>query len=478
MRFATGLRSWLVFPLILLLACASSRSGLAAEAALATRLSLPVGKSLVIDAPGEVRRVSVGQPDIADFIQLSSRQIYLSGKTPGETNLTLWDGQGQVTRVYDVEVGADVSGLKKMMHDVLGQDAGIEVRTARNAVYLSGTARSSEALAKAVALAETFAPGKVVNMAQVAGAHQVMLEIRVAEMTKSLIKRMGFNFNYVLNGNTFYSFLGNLTQLDELGRLILSPNVNAAFSSVHGDVTWSGFIDALKEDGLIKVLAEPTLICLSGQTADFLAGGEIPIPIPQGLGTVAIDYKSFGVGLKFTPTVLADNRISVKLAPEVSELDYTNAITINSFSIPAITTRRASTVVELADGQSFAIAGLLKDNARETMSRFPVLGDVPVLGTLFKSNSFQKNESELVIIATPRLVKPLDPQAERLPTDGYREPGDLEFYLGVPESSSRRDAGSSSLDQARFDGPFGHILPDAGARRAAAPAAHAARLAD
>lgn len=460
MRCAPRWRPWLFFPLVLVVAGLIHRPGLAAEAASPARLSLPAGKSLVIDAPGVVKRVSVGQPEIADFIQLSPSQIYLSGKTPGETNLTLWNDQGHVTKVYDVEVGADVAGLKKLLHELLGRDSGIEARAAKNSIYLSGTARSSEALAQASALAESFAPGKVVNMAQVAGVHQVMLEVRVAEMTKSLIKRMGFNFNYIFNGDAFYSFLGNLTQLNELGQVLLSPKVSAAFSVTGGKASWSGFIDALKEDGLIKVLAEPTLICLSGQTADFLAGGEIPIPIPQGLGAVAIDYKAFGVGLKYTPTVLSDNRISLRLSPEVSELDYTNAITINSFSIPAITTRRASTVVELSDGQSFAIAGLLKDNARETLSRFPGLGDLPVLGTLFKSNSFQKNESELVIIATPRLVKPLDEGAEKLPTDGYREPGDLEFFLGMPPSTAGEEGGRPAVEQTRLDGPFGHVLPD------------------
>ena len=190
----------------------------------------------------------------------------------------------------------------------------------------------------------------------------------------------------------------------------------------------------MKTDGLIKVLAEPTLIALSGNEASFLAGGQFPVPVPQGLGTVAIEYKDFGVQLKFTPTVLADNKINIKVAPEVSELDFSTAFSSADYVIPGLNTRGAETVVELADGQSFAIAGLLRDTARDTMSKFPLLGDIPILGALFRSRSFQRNETELVIIATPRLVKPLDPAKQTLPTDFYHEPSDAEFYvLGLME---------------------------------------------
>jgi pilus assembly protein CpaC len=224
-----------------------------------------------------------------------------------------------------------------------------------------------------------------------------------------------------------------------------------------GGASWTTFVDALKSDGLIKILAEPTLIALSGQNAYFLAGGEFPVPVPQGLGTVAIEYKNFGVGLSFTPTVLSENKINIKVAPEVSELDYTNAFVSQGFVVPGLSTRKAETVVELADGQSFAIAGLLRDTVRDVLDKYPLLGDIPILGVLFRSRQFQKSETELVIIVTPHLVKPLDVAKQTLPTDYYVEPNDAEFYiLGLMQG--QENAGSGKMT-GQLDGDFGHAMP-------------------
>jgi pilus assembly protein CpaC len=307
-----------------------------------------------------------------------------------------------------------------------------------------------------------------------------MLEVRVAEMSRTLGKQLGVNLNYASKGGNFgISKLNNLTQLvaPEDANLftpnapfatLVNPAINALFRFTTEGNTWTFFIDALKEEGLIKILAEPTLISLSGQTADFLAGGEFPVPVPQGLGTAAIEYKAFGVGVSFTPTVLSNDKISIKVAPEVSELDFSTAILVEGFVVPGITTRRSSTVVELGDGQSFAIAGLLKDNARNIVSKFPILGDLPVLGVLFRSTSFQKSETELVIVVTPHLVKPLDMEKTPLPTDFYIEPDDTELYLlGLtegrkkpPSQSSQGALSPSVLSRRRgFDGEFGHIIP-------------------
>jgi pilus assembly protein CpaC len=237
----------------------------------------------------------------------------------------------------------------------------------------------------------------------------------------------------------------------------VSPTVSSIFRFNSNGTTWTGFVDALKSDGLVKVLAEPTLIALSGQDAYFLAGGEFPVPVPQGLGSVAIEYKPFGVGLTFTPTVLADNKINIKVAPEVSELDFNLAVQLEGFVVPGLNTRRAETVIELADGQSFAIAGLLRDTARDAMSKYPLLGDIPILGTLFRSRSFQKAETELIIIATPHLVKPIDGDQQPLPTDYYVEPNDTEFYvLGLMEGQTKVQ--ESNL-QGDLDGEFGHATP-------------------
>jgi pilus assembly protein CpaC len=238
----------------------------------------------------------------------------------------------------------------------------------------------------------------------------------------------------------------------------VSDKINAIFRFISNDTTWTVFIDALKEEGLLKVLAEPTLITLSGKTANFLAGGEFPIPVPQsgvaGL-TITVEYKPFGVALSFTPTVLSNKKISMQVSPEVSDLDFSNAITISGFVVPSIATRRVATVIELNDGQSFAIAGLLKDDVRQIVSKYPILGDIPVLGSLFRSSSFQKNETELIVIVTPHLVKPLDPTKQTLPTDAYIEPDDFDFYLlGSLEGKKRANPAKGGME-----GNFGHILP-------------------
>jgi pilus assembly protein CpaC len=321
-------------------------------------------------------------------------------------------------------------------------------------------------LSQVLSLAESYAPKKVTNLLEVGGIHQVMLEVRVAEMNRELLRRLGVNIAYV-KGNSFgVSALNNLTTLVKpsdatLGAaaaggpfgLALSQSINALFRIQDGGATWTGFVDALKQNNLVKVLAEPTLIALSGREASFLAGGEFPIPVPQALGVVTIHYKSFGVGLVFSPTVLSQNKINMTVTPEVSELDFANAISIQGFLIPAITTRRASTTIELADGQSFAIAGLLRDTVREQVAKFPVLGDIPVLGALFRSSSFQKNETELIIIVTPHLVKPLDVAKQTLPTERFIEPNDLEFYLmGQTEGSSPGPATLSPRKSLKTDG--------------------------
>jgi pilus assembly protein CpaC len=317
-----------------------------------------------------------------------------------------------------------------------------------------------------LALAKAYAPeGKVNNLVGVGGVHQVMLEVRVAEMSRTLTQRLGINFAIVKGDQSFFvNSLSNLTQVVKPTDGILgggglaqafSSNVTALFRFNTNNTTWTGFVDALREDGLIKVLAEPNLITLSGQTATFLAGGEFPVPVPQGLGTVGIEYKPFGVGLNFTPVVLSDDKISIKVAPEVSDLDFSNALVLEGFVIPGLRTRRTSTTVELGDGQSFAIAGLLKENVRTIASKYPFLGDIPILGVLFQSKSFQKEETELVIIVTPHLVKPLDKSKQTLPTDYYVEPTDFEFYAMGRIAGS----GEPKAMRGKLDGDFGHSVP-------------------
>jgi pilus assembly protein CpaC len=448
-------------------------------------LALTSGKSVILESQTPIKRFSIADPRIADVLVLTPRQLYLTGKAPGATNLSLWSEGDRLSALFDVEVAPDVASLKEKLHKVFPAEKDIRVTSARDNITLSGTVSSAANLSQILSIAEAYAPSsgkqgegdrpKVINLLEVGGVHQVMLEVRVSEMSKTLARRLGINFAGVSeSGRQFgVSLLNGLTGLssgflpgDSLG---VSSSVNGILRFLSNGTTWTVFIDALKENGLVKVLAEPTLITMSGKRANFLAGGEYPIPVPQagvGVGTITIQYKTFGVGLNFIPTVLSNERISMEVAPEVSELDFTNAVRLQGYVVPSLTVRRVSTTVELADGQSFAVAGLLREDMRETVSKFPLLGDIPILGALFRSSQYQKSETELVIIVTPHLVKPVDMAKQPLPTDQFVEPDDLEFYLlgymeGGGNGRSKTGAGSqpSIVRGGGLDGDFGHIVP-------------------
>ena len=437
---------------------------------------LGVGKSKVVDLTTSIKRASLANPEVADTVVLSPKQIYLTGKAIGVTTLTLWKENGELFSAFDIRVTPDLSQLREQLHRMLPDEPGILVTAAQDHVTLSGTISNLARQSRALEVAEPFAPKKIVNLLQVGGAQQVMLEVRVAEMDRNLIRHLGVNLagRDLNNGNNFgFTALNNITSAagsgatnDPFGQLVTNA-VNALVKFQTGNISWTGFIDALKQEDAIKVLAKPTLVAVSGQEAQFLSGGEFPFPIPQAFGVVTIQYKKFGVGLSFTPTVLTNNRISMAVSPEVSELDFSNALQIQGFNVPTIATRRATTVVELADGQSFAIAGLLRDNMRESIAKFPVLGDLPVLGTLFRSSRYTKNQTELVIIVTPHYVKPMDVAQLPLPTDTFVEPNDWEFYLmgltdGAGYVSPAKQARDGQLAEAgthgKLDGDFGHMV--------------------
>ena len=466
---------------------AETQAQLSVENREVQRLDLGVGKSKVLDTPMPIKRASLANPDVADTVVLSPTQIYLTGKTVGVTSLTLWQDNGKMFATFDVVVSPDLTRLKESLYRTLPDEQGIQVTANHDYVTLAGTVSNTPNLTRALGIAEAYAPKKVTNLLQVGGVQQVMLEVRVAEMNRELIRRLGVNLGAVARDGFGVTALNQLTTLLGGGSVSgaggafssstgltqeVTSSLNGALGFRTGSITWTGYIDALKEQNIVKVLAKPTLVALSGQEAAFLAGGEFPIPVPQAFGVLSIQFKKFGVGLSFSPTVLSNRHINITVAPEVSELDFSNALRIQGFTIPAITTRRASTVIELADGQSFAIGGLLRDNVRESVKKFPVLGDIPILGALFRSSSFQKNETELVIIVTPHLVKPLDMTAQTLPTDYYVEPNDFEFFLmgyaeqggfgGRPslmspaaETAVRRSSGRP----APMDGTVGHMVP-------------------
>lgn len=436
-----------------------------AETSSVVKLDLLVGKSLILRSIERIKRVSVATPEIADFILISPNEVYITGKAVGITNLTLWK-ESKAPEVYDLEVSYDISRLKQKLHDLLPGERDLRVIPTHDSITLAGTVSSTANLSQVMALTKAFAPEeKIINSLEVSGVHQVMLEVRVAEISRSLLRRIGVNFTYNKGDDFGASLLGGLTQLKKpeeafllsgpLG--LITSSVNALFRFDYNGATWTGFIDALKEDGLIKILAEPTLISMSGQEASFLAGGEFPVPQAGGLGTTSVVYKKFGVELSFTPTVLSENKITIKVHPSVSELDFTNAALLEGFVVPGLNKREAVTIVELADGQSFAIAGLLQESVRDIVDKFPLLGDIPILGALFRSRQFQKRETELIIIVTPHLVKPLNLAEQTLPTDYYIEPNDIELYiLGLMEGRKKT---LPSESRAKLDGEFGHALP-------------------
>ncbi|MBI5606329.1 MAG: type II and III secretion system protein family protein [Deltaproteobacteria bacterium] len=461
------------------------------------KLNLILGKSIIIQSQKPIKRVSLAEPRIADAMVLTPHQLYLVGKTSGSTNVTIWEDENKISDVLDLEVAPDLTQLKERLHTLFPEEKGLRLHYNQDYITLSGTVSNSANLSQILSLVEPYAPydkenkkGRIVNLLQVGGVHQVMLEVRVSEMSRNVVKRFGFNFGLLnRSGEIGLTLLNNLSNLPPKGLaplsgsgvytsidgypldpLAVSSNINGVLRFLVNGTPWTVLIDALKENGLLKVLAEPTLITQSGQKANFLAGGEFPIPYSSGLGTVSVEYKPFGVGLAFTPTVLSNGKIHMQVAPEVSELDFSNAVVVQGFLLPSINTRRVATSIELGDGQSFAIAGLLKEDVREVVSKFPVLGDIPILGSLFRSSAFRKNESELIVIVTPHLVKPLDMTKQTLPTDQFVEPTDFEFYLlgsleGTGKEKPRPGNPSSawpttpSKKEEGLVGKFGHAVP-------------------
>jgi len=436
-------------------------------------LKLTLGKSLVIDTDFKVSRVSLASDTLVSIVVLSPQQIYLTGNELGSTTMTLWS-KGKVADVYDVIVTPNMTHLKRIIHEVMPNERNIKVLTTGESVTLAGHVSNTSNLSSVLALAEAAAPDKVVNLLTVDGIQQVMLEVRVAEMSRSVTKRLGVNFAAIGSNFSIYSIINNLTSYNAADDIFeLTDNITLSGAYRGGGTTIFGMIDALKANGLVRMLAEPNLTCVSGESAEFLVGGEVPIPMPGPLGNVAIDYKPFGIGLKFTATVMSSGLINLQVNPEVSELDYSKAVSVGGYEIPTISTRRANTVVELGDGQSFVIAGLISDTLKENSNKFPGLGEVPVLGTLFSSKDFSSNKTELVVLVTAHLAKPVDMASQTLPTDGFKEPSDSEFYLfglmegiGGYEPSKVSGANSGAVEpgtvvrpESGFDGEFGHSWP-------------------
>jgi pilus assembly protein CpaC len=427
----------------------------------AGELLVPINKSQVIEVDRAFAEVSVGNPAVADVVPLTRRTLYVFGKQLGTTSLTITDDGGDLIAVVDLVVSYDVEGLRAQLFELLpGQR--VEVRPASDGLVLSGRLSNASSVQRALALAERYAPGKITNLMEVTGNQQVMLAVRFAEVSREVIKQLGAQTDFLFaNGDVAIATdFGDTPPIDPLSF------GSAAFALQTGDIALDVIFDALEQRGVVTTLAEPNLIALSGDTASFLAGGEFPIPVEQDNdGGITVEFKPFGVSLSFTPTVLGSDLVNLEMFTEVSDIDRSTSVQINDLVIPGLTTRRARTTVELRNGQGFAIAGLLRDDFEDTVRQYPVLGDIPVLGQLFRSNGYQLDQSELVVIVTPYLVQPAAPMALLTPTDVFQAPSDAELFLQGREFGA--GAGydpSNSADRlsrraaAGIVGPHGYIL--------------------
>ena len=415
-----------------------------------TQVLLNIGEGQMINLPRGVSSVWTSNPKVADVYVNSARQINLFGKDAGEATVIATAADGSVVYGAKVRVNQNISDINDILHQAM-PDSSINVRTVGQVAVINGTVASPEDAAQAEMLVKAaLNPGVdvskdnaslnivPVSRLKVATPLQVTLKVKVAEVSRDLMKQIGVNLLASTNGGFRFGVAQgqgihlpdvSCTTNCEPAKVIRNP-LGTTLSGVGKlfGVDILSSLDLAQTDGLVSILAEPTLTALSGETASFLAGGEFPIPVSQSLGAVTIEYKQYGVGLAFTPIVLQDGRISMRVRPEVSELSDAGSVTLNNFVVPALTTRRAETTVELGSGQSFMIAGLLRNTNNNSINKAPFLGDLPILGTLFRSTKFRRQETELVIIVTPYLVRPVSGQLAT-PTSGYRAPTDPEQIL-------------------------------------------------
>ena len=494
--------------------------------------TVPLYKSTIVPLRRAVKRVSVGNPGVADILVIRGDELYIVGKNLGSTNVVAWDDTGHVFSSFDVEVTHDLETLKAKLYQLLPGE-NIQVQSAQEQLILSGEVSSAARMEAARELAAGFLPdciaaasdapvtpitgsqrantrpdasckkGTVVNLMQVGGANQVMLKVTVAEVAHSVVKKLDSNLSIMKFGAKGHFSGGGVSGgasfppvLDPNGLATLAqgavggalgpvgPNVSLFAPTTPtidntglflGYLDGNNFIQAVldisKRRGLAKILSEPTLTTMTGQEAKFISGGEFPIPVPQGGSTnsVTIEFKEFGVGLKFLPVVLDSGRINMKLDVSVSDISSDNPVVIPSaggstsaFVIPSLTKRGASSVVELADGQTIGIAGLINDNLREYVEKFPGLGDLPIIGALFRSQQYLSGQSELVIFVTPHLARPITEQQAHLPTDNFVPPDDLTFYLlgslGHFGDRKNEPAPAAARLEEMPKGSFGHEL--------------------
>ena len=414
-------------------------------------LNVPMNRAVVVESDVPFAELSIANPGIADISTLSDKSIYVLGKAPGRTTLTLLSPEGTLISNVDVHVTPDIAEFKERLQQILPGE-NIEVRTANDGIVLSGQVSSTAKLDRALDLANRYAPERVSNLMVVGGTQQVMLKVRFAEMNRSVTKALGGRLSVTGSGSSGSGAIGGGTGIsDAFGGASVSFGV--------GDLSFQVLLEALETKGMVRTLAEPNLTALSGQEAKFLAGGEYPVPVSQDADTITVEWKPFGVELNFTPVVVDQDIINLTIDAAVSSLDTANGITLESgFSISAFKRRETSTTVEMRDGESFAIAGLLQDDFRNDVSQLPWAADIPVLGALFRSANYRRQQSELVIIVTPHLVTPVAGEALALPTDRVRIPTERELFLFGHVATSPKKGAAAEVARQDFNSSYGYVM--------------------
>ena len=462
----------------------------------AAELTLSIGRGQLITVPGTMADIFVANESVADVQVKSAHQLYLFGKGGGETSVYASDRAGQVIWSANIRVGANISTVDQMLQLAMPEAQIAVSGMGTNTFLLTGTVASPDDVAEAERLVGAYL-GKDVNVIsrlRTATPLQVNLQVRIAEVSRTLVREIGTNFltrdqtgGFVFGASRGRDF-ATINSANGRTQFNFTPPTSGSAINLAGHLAGLDIASALdlgERIGLVTMLSQPNLTALSGETAEFLAGGEFPIPMSQGLGTTAIEYRKYGVSLSYTPTVLANGRIALRVRPEVSELSTEGAVTLAGTSIPALTVRRAETTVELGSGQSFMIAGLMRNNSQNAIDKTPGMGDLPILGSLFRSTAYRRGETELVIVVTPYLVKPVDARDIKLPTDGYRVPNELQRLLGGLEgdgvSGTARPGPERAPDLtplAPDQAPKVGLAPDAADANVAAPAKSRGRKRD
>lgn len=461
---ATTLGVALLLPLALPVAAQTLR---VMSGAPASALNVPMNRAVVVESDMPFAELSIANPGIADISTLSDRSIYVLGKAPGRTTLTLLAPDGTLIANVDVHVTPDVAEFKERLQQILPGE-NIEVRTANDGIVLSGTVSSVAKLDRALDLANRYAPERVSNLMNVGGNQQVMLKVRFAEMSRSVSKNLSASLAVQSTSSEVGGIIGTgnfasdgaVRGVFDDGTFPITANSEGALGIgfTAGALEFAVLLEALESKGVVRTLAEPNLVALSGQEARFLAGGEYPIPVSGGDDAITIEFKPFGVEMNFTPVVVDGDIINLTINTAVSAIDNTIVIESAGFTINGFSRRETSTTVEMRDGESFAISGLLQDDFLNLNGQVPWLGDVPVLGALFRSAEYQRSQTELVVIVTPHLVTPTRGEALALPTDRVRLPSEKEFFLFGKVQGRFDDTPAGEVARQDYASPYGYVM--------------------